>query len=139
MYYPNTVHCVRTGFGLITKSALVSESRDKTLCFGADQVSIGYDYLFECLCCSNQAVLCEGRRGSVFPTMGKCSVRLELNTGTHAVCFFVDGKQIPHCVADVPAAVYFAVFVRPFLSLFYVSVFYFVGYFLFGRSPAAIE
>lgn len=52
---------------------------------------------------------CVSGDNSLFLSTGKVVLGLELDANKHVLYFFVDEKQIPYCVVNVPPSVYFGV------------------------------
>lgn len=48
-------------------------------------------------------------KGKVFSSPGWVTLGLELDADQHVLYFFVDERQIPHCVVGIPSSVHFGV------------------------------
>lgn len=92
-------------FGLAVKSAFPSlhsqglDSRDGTCFLYSGGIYVGSQSCMECV---NHPLW-----NTTSPAV---SVRLELNQITHTLYFFVEGKQVPHCVTNIPLDVLFSMF-----------------------------
>lgn len=88
------------GFGVATKEALNSLRKG---CMDS----------YKGVCSIDSAgIHCGGSfasQSSLFKDSGNVSLALELDADNHALYFFVNEKQIPHCVVNVPSPVQFAI------------------------------
>jgi hypothetical protein len=76
-----------------------------------------FSCLGSCLICTNGIYVGRQRvwEERLFPQVGTTLVSIEINMNTRTVHYFVNNKQIPHCVTKLPPSVYFAVCERPLI------------------------
>lgn len=88
-------------FGVVHKS-LLNSFFNTYLC----SVAINTCSLFHnCIYCGNWGA----QTGTFFPSSGEVTLSLELDGNKHILFFFVNKKQLPHSVTNVPPLVYFGV------------------------------